>query len=547
MKTLILVDLDNVLRDPRSSNTPQEWRLPGSKPSTWVCVNDRRPKASFVQRASSAMPDGGAVVVIAFNESTASARGGSPLTSRVLLQLADAAAARLGVPGEVRVEVIPVRSVPQAADAALVVALCRCPDESVAGAFERVVLVSGDTGLRQTIGDHLPSGTSERHADDFFPHTIWRLATPHTRTSPGPDTPPAESERLCGYSAVVDTPGKVTAAAARRFRWDDPSEFSAFAAKTSTRMERSSVLGPKRVERMSFLGPTRASARGIARLGELLTRRPDPIELVPMSHLDGVELPNPPGTFYPGRVTRVEAASIGQGAFRLPELEATLPTRLPIGIVEAVVAATRPIIESPDLDDTWLIRRIKQPTLEVPPLRVRVEVRLRSMKKLSFSVRSNGGAVSNWWVETAALGVGQFKVQSEIACDGAAGLSVAEASVEAIATVHQLLGPPSVGFWAPATRPLAVSPTALGWELALGRNATEAGLVLLPDAETLSKCVGESVCLEVQRIQSISVPPASWLRAFSADLWDLLLKCPILVPCQWARAQDVSLSGGGEA
>jgi hypothetical protein len=507
MKTLILVDLDNVLRS-------TAWRLP--------CVDGRgcipyRPDAHvdarFVRRDDEPLPDGGAVVVIAFNEETAAPRGDEPLRARYLLALAFATARMLDVDGAVRVEPVLVPTVPQAADLALVAALSRAPDASVSEGFTRVCLLSSDGGLQASVSATLGGGAVRQAPRVKLPCTRWVLAAPHQRAQPPASSPAGDSATWPeGYSAAVTQPNHVAAVAHERFVWDGSQEFSALAASSR-----------RRVECLSVLGATRSSRRGVARLGDLLSNDDGTATLAPLSTDDGVELVG--DAFAGGLATNVAPASTGAGAVSFPSLKATLPTRLPFAVVERSLRERTTILKTTTLDAKTLLYAFRSISA-VCPMRVRCDVRSNEPRTARFAIEPVAGELSGWWFSAEGRGSATSECTVNLPPHWHFTPDVVDAELVVCGS--------QVDLAAPAIAELTVMPVSHGWEIVPVRTDEKATMVLIPGDTWLPRKAGP-FRIKVERIQRVTF--ARW--DLDEVLWSRLRRLPLLVPCQEARAMPV--------
>jgi hypothetical protein len=529
MRTLILVDLDNVLR-PDSMGRSEGWYLAtpdGLDLKAWTPGAGTR--VDFVTRADAPLSDDGTVVVIAFHELTALPRAGVPLQAHYLLDLARDLAARARVRGEVRVEAIPVRAVPQAADLALLTALRRASHSSCSGGFNRVVLHSRDAGLRGAVALHIPPGTyrdARRHSP-VLPVREWTLAFPHYRMAERPTSSRADRPtRPTGWSGRVETDEHVCAVTNDVITWDSSQEFSSFARHEWR----------QRTEHYSLLGPTLRSSRGVARLGELASS--SGVRGVSLGELevgDGAEIAG--SVFSSGSPTEVVEATIGVGAVRLPELQATLPTAVPLPVVREAVSRGALALRRPELSERDALRfsagrRSYQPS---PAYLVRVRRRrYTSGSVISFSLESSIGTPPAWWWDARSTP----RAASERTHPLPPRWRVTETLAEGCLTAR---GGREVCVAAPEIAEVGVRRFHDGWEIVAARSGRREALVLLPPPADLGREISEPGAIEVRRIQRVADPPSGW--PYEPTFWYFLARMPLLVPCQWATARDVSISG----
>lgn len=563
MKSLVLLDLDNVLQAPRQSEgwqRPTAWHLPdASKEGMTEYVPEApapaRP-AVFVEEGQGALPEDGVVVVIAFNQATAAKRrvkhgAWTPLRPEYLLRLAEATAAQLGISGEVRCEAIPVLTVPQSADGALLRALRQASSATVVGPFNQVVLVSADGGLRQSIRKVLEVRPMSQ-GREVFPFRVFELPArrPHRRQAPpGARLSTASPVAPTGWSARVERDEHIAAVQTRDVqRRDALQDFSSLARHLE-----------ERVELLSQLGPTRTSSRGVARLGACLNR--GQVTLGPIHPDDGLEIDNE--GFVPGRVSSLSPATFGPGAFRMDNLRATLPTRLPIAVLKELVQRNMLHLDESRLDRDAILRAgwPQGGTLKAGPFPIKMWI---AHDKLFASVRTNSEQFQGWWL-------GDERAQSELSARIPSDFGWVVVTESDVSASLRIARPSSQDkrhllFVAARTEVVKISPRSDGWELMTALVARDGGLrgvlLLLPPASELPRIPGQPFTVKGKRIQDVrwsESPDRPWpsrprqpgddraeAKAIKradkewADFWKLLYRLPVLVACQHDLSAAVS-------
>lgn len=380
-KILALVDADQLKRD----------ALPGDS----TPLDARDPEGPVV------------VIVLAANSWSNLARSAIkdvPRAARViafeLTELVDA-----GRPSEVRHEIALTLKMPEAADRALVRLLREAPTEDGCGAFDDVILASGDSGLVRTLSGRV-QGIRERKT--------WARNLPDGIGVHWWQTHPQKLiRRLAPAKPVV----RVARAAGSPILVVDDEERARLAS--SANLQVGGTLGEiaKIVEqdpcRLSQVGVTRQSVAGVARMSIALTPSEPPPKIGPCRPLDGLEVSRLIGSerlSIPKRVSVAES-SVGAGAVRLewgePRETLTVRTILPFELVRDVLhdaEASRCLASPRQLDDASVLhgargagwRAGRSCTVDVSPIR-------REHRAVRCKVQGDApGDLPAWWVHREA-------------------------------------------------------------------------------------------------------------------------------------------------
>lgn len=306
MRALLLVDIDNVLE--RGSEDP---------------THDFAQQASkAVRRLQECGPVTDVAVACAFNTNSVydyelSFEGLRKLGSH----FRDALGAREG-----HTEIALALTMPQTADVLLRRLMTQAPRQEWSGSYDLVVLFSGDVGLSADIGDHLARCAWVRVLQERWAGTAWARGSDGR---PAIRQPPARCRSGSGTAPSLDAVtveirgGDAIAQWAGQRRVDCPLNIS---------LHDLAQLVDRKPWVLSQLGATKTSLRGIARLERLPSDHP--VLLAPVSPKEGLEVPGMRDL--PRTGTTAREASVGIGAVRLLEPGATVSTRLPVQVLEAL-------------------------------------------------------------------------------------------------------------------------------------------------------------------------------------------------------------------
>jgi hypothetical protein len=306
MSLLILVDLENVENEWNRKGQPRVFCVPGPGGNG---VIDHEGLADLPAEAGWATPRE-ATVVFAFNDNSPDDFG---ITYAGLWRFARRLAQKFNATlSHDHMEVALVRTVPQAADVALIRLLREAPDGGVTQ-FDRVVVAARDLGLKDCVTRVLPRWMSAGGG-------LYRVWSPpagdahHERsaTAPVAGDHPAPIALGPGWGARVTDPATVAWAQRMQVQTPQGADIKDIARVVSGRVNGRPPL-PPRPGLLTQVGLSTTSVRGAGRMPWTPVGGARAPLLSPLGPADGVEI-HTEGPAPHGDVKKIESSTVGEGA-----------------------------------------------------------------------------------------------------------------------------------------------------------------------------------------------------------------------------------------